>query len=214
MEESKQMELAQKLQKAGFSDAVDVSPEISLFEYGIIRNPKTEETILTYPSYVWEEMEKEIMFDSFTISLEEVKETLEEMEKGFFDFIGSYKEREIKNLNNEYLTNMIQSIRDYNGTFPFSPCYSVEVIERREQLEKIELDVVREVRLHDIFCLDGKILQVRDINFSTDFETSTGIPNGSKACFLVPFEDAKKGTYSNGYWLEESQLQEKIERKI
>ena len=101
----------------GFTDGVDVSFEISLFEYGIIRNPKTCETVFCHNRHLDPETLKDADLDCQIITIEEVKSILEEQTEGFFSFIGSDKETEINSLDNNYLSGIISSIDSYDGSF-------------------------------------------------------------------------------------------------
>lgn len=109
-----------------YTDRTDVNGFISLFDQGAIRNPKTNETLFPKRSYDGELIcpEEDENFDisnnnviSMDITFEEVKEALEEIDKGYFSFIGSDRDKDIKNLSNDYLTNHIQTINMYNGYF-------------------------------------------------------------------------------------------------
>jgi hypothetical protein len=102
------------LNNNGFTDRVDIDAEISLFEYGIIRNPSTGRTIFALTDGI-----QVIGIDWSDISIEDVREALEEIESGFYDFIGSTKEEVLKNLNNDYLTNEINTIRGYGSHWDY-----------------------------------------------------------------------------------------------
>ena len=102
-----------------YTDMPDVSFDISLFEYGIIRNPKTKNTIFCLTAnykdsgYKFEEHE----FVNYEITLQEVIEDLNDMPEGFFSFIGSNLNMELENLENDNLSNIIQSINQYDGRY-------------------------------------------------------------------------------------------------
>ena len=111
-----------------FSDRMDVDLKISLYEYSIIRNPKTDKCIIcTNVS----ELDDNISFGDIIdkdkaikpnikvqfISFSDVKEQLESASNGYFDFIGSDKKQELKDLNNNFLTHHIFSLWQYNGSF-------------------------------------------------------------------------------------------------
>ena len=107
-------ELSELLDNKGFSDRVDVSADTSLMEYGIMRNPETGLTI--YALGLDCETEKPCLDWTF-VEIDDVREVLTELESGFFSYIGSDRETELKNLNNEYLTGIVDSINSYNGWF-------------------------------------------------------------------------------------------------
>ncbi len=100
-----------------FSDMIDVTMTISLFEYGFIRNPKTDKTIICLnPSSEYHTKENKPIIKTMFISFDEVKEALIDAEKGFYNFIGiEDKEKYIENLDNDYLTGDIMSLDMYNG---------------------------------------------------------------------------------------------------
>jgi len=102
-----------------YTDRVDVTMEISLFEYGIIRNPKTNECIFSmYLTNEEPDDDKEIKLNHVDISLADVRGYLiDDSSQGFFDYIGSDLETELDRLDNDYLTNIINSINSYDGWF-------------------------------------------------------------------------------------------------
>lgn len=57
------------------------------------------------------------------ISFEDVKEVLEEVEDGYFNFIGSTREKELNELDNDYLTSHIFSLNTYSGFFELNKDY-------------------------------------------------------------------------------------------
>ncbi len=106
-----------------YTDRTDVNGNISLYEQGFIRNPKTGETLCCLNTYMtdkdisdWHKA-REYNVQSQYITFEEVKEVLEDIKTGYFDFIGSTREVELSNLDNEYLTSHIMSINMYDCTF-------------------------------------------------------------------------------------------------
>lgn len=108
-----------------FTDKMDVSTKISLYEYKIIRNPKTDKCVICTNTY-----ELDCEFDGPPlgkpkvrveyIDFDEVKEALEEVVGGYFDFIGSTREEELKNLDNNYLTYHVFSLDQWDGSFQLS----------------------------------------------------------------------------------------------
>ena len=101
--------------EAGYTDRVDVTFIVSLFEYGIVRNPKNDKTIIGV------KIDDAGNFTNFKwtyISLADIKEYLQEHAKdGYYSFIGSDKETELSNLSNDNLAIHIQSINSYDGWF-------------------------------------------------------------------------------------------------
>jgi len=105
------------LKEEDFTDRTDATFEIALYEYGLVRNPKTGETafcINTTDDFK-EDYEYEIV--TMEISAREIQEALEEISDGYFDFIGSDRKTELKNIDNEYLTHHIRAMNMYNGWF-------------------------------------------------------------------------------------------------
>jgi len=100
-----------------YTDRVDVTLDISLHEYGIVRNPKTNRTIFcTNPSDdPFNKVPYEYLIDF--IDMDTVIEALQEVEQGCFDFIGSDRQAEIDQLDNNYLTHHIMSLNQYCGYF-------------------------------------------------------------------------------------------------
>lgn len=115
--EEKMYEVAEKLAKLGFI-GTDVNPEISLFEYGLLWHPKSGTAIMTYPDYVWDEMEAEPLFEVQEIHIEEIIDVVEDMDDGFFSFIGEDKEEYLETLEEypEWGANAISDVIAYGGT--------------------------------------------------------------------------------------------------
>jgi hypothetical protein len=115
--DDEQEEIARQLDQAGFTDKMDVSTMISLFEYGIVRNPKTSQTIMTTTDYREGLDPNTYRFSKDIITLKDVKDALNEAGKGFYDFLGSTKEKEMANLDNDNLSGLIFSLNQWNGYF-------------------------------------------------------------------------------------------------
>lgn len=117
-------ELCEKIEKGDYNeytDRVDETIEISLIEYGILRNPETTECLFwindTYNGGLPNDDHK-IILKSNDVSIEDVREYLtEDAEDGFFRFIGSSLEKELERLDNNNLAHIIQSINQYDGWF-------------------------------------------------------------------------------------------------
>ena len=99
-----------------FSDRLDVSYKESLYEYGIIRNPETNKTILCINAGQEHNKKNPPQIRSTYITLEEVKEALEEAPSGYWSYIGGWKVNELQMLNNENLSHHIFSLWHYNGS--------------------------------------------------------------------------------------------------
>jgi hypothetical protein len=102
-----------------YTDRVDCTMEISLFEYGIIRNPETNECIFSrYLSNEEPNDDEEIELNHVDVSLADVRGYLiDESSQGFFSYIGSDLETELDRLDNENLASIINSINMYDGWF-------------------------------------------------------------------------------------------------
>ena len=102
-----------------FTDRMDASIKISLYEYQIIRNPKTDKSVICTNTHEMDLMDETIKPKVRVeyISFDDVHEALEEASEGYFNFIGSTKEKELKLLDNDYLTMSIFSLDQYNGYF-------------------------------------------------------------------------------------------------
>lgn len=109
-----------------FTDRTDVNAEISLFDQGCIRNSETNKTLFPQVSYdglyiVPSEDDdfdiNDIRINIDYITFEDVKEELKTVDEGYFSFIGSDRQTELALLDNNYLSNHIQSLNMYNGCF-------------------------------------------------------------------------------------------------
>lgn len=110
----------------GYTDRVDATYEISLYEYGFVRNPDTNDVIVCLnPSDDYEQSigaelsdpENAPQLVHTTITLEEVREYLNEIAGGFWSFIGADKEKYLQGLDNSYLADAIFSVNQWDGTF-------------------------------------------------------------------------------------------------
>lgn len=102
-----------------YTDGVDIDPMISLFEYGILRDPKTSECI--FCAFITNEEpddDKEIELKFIEVTFAEVRGYLiDESVQGFFSYIGSDLETELERLDNDMLALTICSINMYDGWF-------------------------------------------------------------------------------------------------
>ncbi|MFW6008388.1 MAG: hypothetical protein ACOCP8_03890 [archaeon] len=112
--EKEKTENAETLEEKGFTDKVDVNPSISLYKYEILRNPDTGETIICH-----EKPNGNIKATITNISKDNVLDALDYIGDGFYSFIGSSKEEELKRIekNPKNLTHIINSLNMYSGTF-------------------------------------------------------------------------------------------------
>lgn len=96
-----------------YTDTVDANIQISLHEYGIIRDPKTEHVVFTH----YNDDKNRIMAESTYISVNDVETALQDQGKGFFDYIGSTLAIELDTLDADHLALTIRSLNQYNGWF-------------------------------------------------------------------------------------------------
>ena len=125
----------EKLEEEGFV-GVDVNLEISLFEYYLAYNPNTNILIQAVPINIDDFNNDEAKninqykFDSMTVDEEEIKESLEEIDDGFFDCVGTTKEDYYKMFkNSQSLVYIIQDLNSYNGKFNESFLYEYSLCE-------------------------------------------------------------------------------------
>ena len=104
-----------------YTDRVDVSIEISLLEYGMLRDPESTECLFCIPKSDNWEMENDndsVVLKSNDVSVDDIRDYLiDETSKGFFSFIGSDLQTELDRLDNNYLAHIIQSINLFDGWF-------------------------------------------------------------------------------------------------
>lgn len=118
---TKREKLVRLLDRKGYTDKEDVSTKISIFEYGIVRNPDTNDVLFAMPTdrielvEGWEE--PEYMFDWATIDIKDVGEALEDAPNDFYDYIDMTRKKVLESLNNKWLTTWIQGLNQYRGVF-------------------------------------------------------------------------------------------------
>ncbi len=100
-----------------FTDGIDADSKVSLYEYGWLRNPANDKTLVCLNHTGEHSKENPPDIRVIHISLEDVKEALEEASDGYYSFIGSDRETELKGVSNEYLINSVHSLSMYNGVF-------------------------------------------------------------------------------------------------
>jgi hypothetical protein len=101
-----------------YTDRVDVTIEISLFEYGILRDPEDGECLFYKDGFINEEPDNDFRIQLYKhdVSIDDVKDYLENHAKdGFFRYIGSSKYKEIERLDNGNLAHIISSINQWDG---------------------------------------------------------------------------------------------------
>ncbi len=99
-----------------FTDTVDIDFRVSFFEYGIARNPKNNFVIYSLLGAT-EETINNYSYDYTIVRIEEIIVAINDIEQGFFDYIGQEKEACLKELSNNYLSYWILSLNSYNGIF-------------------------------------------------------------------------------------------------
>ena len=101
-----------------FSDRMDMDIKVSLYEYGLIRNPETNKVIWCLNYGVEHSKDRPPKIRTSYISLEEVKEYLEnDASEGFYNYMESTKEKELERITNNWITDIIFSANQYDGAF-------------------------------------------------------------------------------------------------
>lgn len=118
------MENLNGINRKSYSDRVDMDFNTSLFEYGLVRNPKTNKVIFCINyfdveeyGFEWEDGEPVPIYHTTHITWSDVWDALEKAEDEYYKFIGSDRNTEMNNLDKDYLTHHIQSLNMYNGWF-------------------------------------------------------------------------------------------------
>ena len=109
----------QKFDLNSYDDRMDTSPEISLFEYHIIRQSKTGKTLFWHPTLENEKIEKSGYTSISYVHKQDIKDALDKISEEFYNFIGSNEDKIITEIENypEKLANIIHSINQWNGWF-------------------------------------------------------------------------------------------------
>ena len=122
---NKSYEVAEALEKVGFTDGTDVDIATSLFEYGILRNPQTDLTIFGVPSDDGPDDFTHSKFGYNYVSVEDVRETLMDVDDGFYTSIGVGRDEMLRNLGNGHVASAIYDIDAYDGSFNDSTSYDM-----------------------------------------------------------------------------------------
>jgi len=105
--------IANKLYDLGYTDIMDVSPEESLYHNGIMRNPKTNRVIYIRTNYAT----NKTFYAWTTVTIEDIREYLENAQPYFYFYIGSDRDTELRCLNNNHLATIIETINSWDGEF-------------------------------------------------------------------------------------------------
>lgn len=112
-----EIEFAYLLHDLGYTDHVDASPDISLLDYGMVRNPDNDHCI-----FYQHRAGKHGLFEWSTVDIEDVKWQLENhCEQAFFENHGMTLDDYLEELNNKYLSMTIYDINSYYGVLYPSP---------------------------------------------------------------------------------------------
>lgn len=115
--ETMEIEFAYLLEELGYTDHVDASPDISLLDYGMVRNPDNDHCI-----FYQQRSGKHGLFEWTKIDVDDVKWELENTcEKEFFESYNITLDDHLKKLDNSCLTLPIDDINGYYGTLYPSP---------------------------------------------------------------------------------------------
>ena len=115
--ETNRERLLELLEAKGYTDTVDASLEISLYEYGIARNPKTGDVVYCQNPENWGDDKIPPSFDWTSARVKEVKEEVKQLRDGFFEFVGTPKKEYLKWIRNANLSNVLQDVNGWNGLF-------------------------------------------------------------------------------------------------
>ena len=100
-----------------YNDRIGRTTTISLYDYGLIRDPKTNKVIVCLnPQSDEHTKENPPKIKVTFIEFDDVKEVLQDIDNGYFDFIGSDRQTEIDTLHNNYLATTIMLVNQYNGS--------------------------------------------------------------------------------------------------
>ena len=102
-----------------FTDKIDVNEKISLYEYGFIRNPKTGKTVIcsNLGNYLYGKAKPKVRVEY--INFDEVYESLEDEDDGFYQFLGDSKEQVLRELHNDNLVPLIHALNQYGGYYEY-----------------------------------------------------------------------------------------------
>lgn len=110
-----------RLNLESYDDRIDVNPEISLFEYGLLRQSKTGKTLFWYSDELSKQtkIEKSGYIVIKHISEEEVRTAITDTEENAFKFFGSSKEVLLEELSKHpnLLAHIINDFNSWNGYF-------------------------------------------------------------------------------------------------
>lgn len=110
-----------RLDLDSYDDRVDVSPEISLFEYGILRQRRTGKTLFWHEN--WDSKKNKIEQTGYIvvkyISEKDVKDAIACAKEDIFDFMGSSKYELLEELatHPNLVAHIIRYFNSWNGYF-------------------------------------------------------------------------------------------------
>lgn len=116
--DEKILKLLDRLEKAGYR-GIDCSIDISLLEYTMVAKLFKDHYFVVY-CY---NFDGDLRFDYTRVYLDSIKETLKDIDQGFYDFIGITK-KEYKNCDG---ISKIYDINGYDGTFSESCDFTYSV---------------------------------------------------------------------------------------
>lgn len=130
--------LANELHQLGFA-GLDVSPEISLGEYKMMTLTINDTTILVN-NYGEDEDTPGINFDWGIFNIDDIKEKVNRMPEGFYNFIGATQDECNEHFS---IVNMLYDLETYDGyvSQELNPCnklYAADTYEVDEIVENIK----------------------------------------------------------------------------
>jgi len=106
-----------------FTDRMDISLKISLYEYQIIRNPKTDKCVICTNIHALDTSFGDVLNNTKPkvrveyITFDDVYKALEDVSLGYFNYISRSKTTVLAELDDDYLTANIFLLEQYCGWF-------------------------------------------------------------------------------------------------
>lgn len=194
-------ESLEELNEEEYTDRVDVDFDISLYEYGVVRNPQNDQTLIGIkPSNDGLYTDYAVTY----ISLDDIKEVIENMEDGFFNYIDQPKEEILEILNNDHIAPYIQYVDSYNGYFRDQFYESM-----KEAISDYD-DPQGRITLRDAKKEFEKLVKEADDIYwqGYKFIDITGLENACPAFTCINWEDIPELIRSWGYVVYEDEIEE------
>lgn len=107
-----------------YTDRIDVNMEISLLEYGIIRNPTTNRVIFARPKNdqsIESDNYNDYLYDYTDYTTDDLLSDITDQDQGFFSYIGIDKRSYIRMIHeaDNQITVFIQDLYSYSNPFDY-----------------------------------------------------------------------------------------------